>query len=405
MTEMRRPLEGVKCVCMTMFQAGPFCFAMMADLGANVIKIEPPGTGERGRTIMWNRSFPISHYSETNNRGVKSLTLDIKEKKALEVLYKLVKDADIFAQNYRPGAAERNGFGYEDISRINPRIVYLSCSAYGPEGPDSKLPGTDGAAQAAGGICSVFGLEGTPMLPAAVSVGDQTAAFHNFMAVMIGLYHARMTGEGQKIDTSLLSGQINLMNQWMVSYLFYNQLPPRERVRFIPGATPSMSGSFADKNGKYFLMQGIGGQDWKPVMTALGCYDALTKAGLAEISEAVKSKESIAKTTEILDKFFAAGDRTEILKILRGGADVVSAPINNFADVANDPGVLANNYIISVDHPKAGKVRELGFPWRFSKTTAKAVIAPELGEHTNEILKGLGYSEAEIAELRGKKII
>ena len=135
--EPRRPLEGVRAVTMTIFQAGPICFAWMADFGAEVIKIEPPGTGERGRQLFQRPDSPVSSFFETHNRGVKGITLNIQTRKGIEILYKLVKDADIFAQNFRPGVAERHGFAYEDLIKVNPRIVYLTTSAYGPDGPTS----------------------------------------------------------------------------------------------------------------------------------------------------------------------------------------------------------------------------------------------------------------------------
>jgi crotonobetainyl-CoA:carnitine CoA-transferase CaiB-like acyl-CoA transferase len=148
---MAGALEGVKCVCLIMFQQTPVAFSMMADLGAEVIKIEPP-EGELGRHLGVAPGFPISPYFETNNRGFKCITLNLKTEKGREILYKLVQDADVFAQNFRPGVAERLGCGYEDLVKINPGIVYLSASAYGPDGPNAKLPGTDGIAQAMGGM-------------------------------------------------------------------------------------------------------------------------------------------------------------------------------------------------------------------------------------------------------------
>ena len=179
MAESRLPLEGVKCVCVIMFQQVPVAFTMMADLGAEVIKIEPPGTGERGRKL--DRSLgAISPYFETNNRGFKGMTLNIQKKKGVEILYKLVKDADIFAQNFRPGVAERRHFAYEDLEKINPGIVYLSSSAYGQDGPNALLSGTDLVAQAVGGIASLFGEKGSRMTLGQHAVADETGAMVNF---------------------------------------------------------------------------------------------------------------------------------------------------------------------------------------------------------------------------------
>ena len=142
MAKAHRPLEGVKCVGVVMLQQGPVALSMMADLGAEVIKIEHPGIGDRGRKVLLFPGVPLSPYFETNNRGLKCLTLDYQKKKGLEILYKLVKDADIFVENFRPGVAERHHFAYEDLKKINPGIIYLASSSYGPDGPNALLPGS-----------------------------------------------------------------------------------------------------------------------------------------------------------------------------------------------------------------------------------------------------------------------
>ena len=403
MSETHRPLEGVKCVCIIMFQQAPVAFTMMADLGAEVIKIERPGTGERGRGLMLSTELPLSPYFETNNRGFKGITLNIQTKKGQEILYKLVKDADIFAQNFRPGVAERRGFAYEDLIKVNPSIVYLSMSSYGPDGPLAKLPGTDGVAQASGGIASIFGEEGSRMVLGQHSVADETAAMINFGAAMVGLYHKRMTGEGQKIETSLLGGQIRLMGFSMTRTLMSGKEMPRGRVRISRGAVSAISASFNDKNGKPFMIQMVGEELWQKGIAAAGFDKALADVGCAKLAD-VTSEEKTKVFLDTMNRLFATNTREHWLKILRG-VDIVSAPINTLLEASRDPDVIANNYVIEVDHPRAGKVKEVGFPWKFHKTPAKAGIAPELGEHNNEVYKGLGYSDADIEQFKKEGVI
>ncbi len=400
---MARPLEGVKCVCLIMFQQTPVAFSMMADLGAEVIKIEPP-RGELGRQLGVTPNFPISPYFETNNRGFKCITLDLKKDKAREILYKLVKDADVFAQNFRPGVAERLGCGYEDLVKINPGIVYLSASAYGPDGPNAKLPGTDGIAQAMGGICFSYGEEGARVTTGQIAVGDETAAFLNFQAVMVGLYHKLKTGEGQLIETSLLGGQIRLMGFSMTRVLFTGEMMPRSRIRMFTGQAPNLTATFTDKNGKPFIIQVVGEERWRKGLENTGLAEELDKVGCARLGDIGASPETKKTFLDTMDRLFATNTREHWLKLLRE-ADVVSAPINTLAEAAVDPDAVANQYIIEVDHPRVGKIKEVGFPWKFHKTPAKAGIAPEVGEHNNEILNGLGYSDADIKQLKEEGVI
>jgi crotonobetainyl-CoA:carnitine CoA-transferase CaiB-like acyl-CoA transferase len=315
-----------------------------------------------------------------------------------------VKDADVFAQNFRPGVAERLGCGYEDLVKINPGIVYLSSSAYGPDGPKAKLPGTDGVAQAMGGIGSAFGQEGTPMTTGQVAVGDETAAFHNFQAIMVGLYHKLKTGEGQLIETSLFGSQIRLMGFFMTQVLVTGKQMPRSRVRMVVGTAPNMTASFNDKNEKPFMLQLVGEERWRKGIEAAGFAKALDEVGCGSLVEVANSPETKKTFLETMDRLFATDTRDHWVKILRE-ADIFSAPINTLAEAGADPDAIANNYVIEVDHPKFGKVKEVGYPWKFHKTPAKAGIAPELGEHNNEILKELGYSDADIKQLKEEGII
>jgi len=405
MTAAHGPLQGVKVVACSTAQAGTVPYMLMADLGAEVIKIEVPGIGDnsRGSTVL--PGLP-STYFETNNRGVKSLTLNLKEQEGRDILYKLVAEADIFGQNFRPGAAEKNGFGYEALRKLNPRLVYVSISGYGPKGPHAALPGTDSMAQAMGGIAQAYSAAGQPLRTGIVSVADETCAILAFGGALAALTHARATGVGQKVDCSLLGGQIRLMGWTLTTAMWRDRDPVTGQAR-ITGTPerPGISASFNDRSGKPFVFQLNGERPWRAAMTALGFYDRLESAGFGKLGVVIESPERRDALLQTLDALFATGSRDAWVEKLRD-ADIVSAPINTLLEGSNDSDVVANGYVAEVDYPKYGKrLKVHGTPWHFSETPAKLGIAPELGEHNDEILARLGYGAAQIAALRERKII
>ena len=403
-TESRGPLDGVKVIACSTAQAGAVPYMLMADLGAEVIKIELPGVGDPSRTTSQQPGFP-STYFETNNRGVKSLTLNLKAPEGRDILYQLVRQADIFGQNFRPGAAEKNGFGYEDLKQVNPKIVYVSISGYGPSGPHAMLPGTDAMAQALGGVAEAYSTPGQPLKTGIVSVADETCAVLAFGGILAGLYCAKTTGVGQKIETSLLGGQIRLMGWTLTTAMWRDENPVTGQARLMgTPERPAISASFNDRDGKPFVFQ-MGGRDWKTAMQALGFESEMTAKGFADLGVAVASETQREAMLKTLDALFATGSRDAWVDILRR-ADIVSAPINTLLEASNDPDVLANEYVTEVEYPKYGKTLKVhGSPWRFSETPAQIGIAPELGEHNVELLTRLGYSDAQIQELREKQVI
>ena len=404
MTQLRGPLDGVKVVACSTAQAGTVPYMLMADLGAEVIKIEVPEKGDNTRAGSVFPGLPSTIF-ETNNRGVKSITLNLKSAEAREILYKLVARADIFGQNFRPGAAEKNGYGYEDLKRINPKIVYVSISGYGPRGPNSHLPGTDSMAQALGGVAQAYSTPGQPMRTGIVSVADETCAILAFGGMLAALHCARTHGVGQKVECSLLGGQIRLMGWTLTTAMWRNRDPVTGQARVTGTAErPGISASFNDMNGKPLVFQ-LRGSKWKDAMSALGFYDTLSQAGFGDLGVAVTSDERRETLLRTLDQLFATGPRDKWVAALRG-ADIVSAPINTLLEASNDPDVLANGYVTEVEYPKYGKKLKVhGSPWQFSETPARFGIAPELGEHNEAVLTDLGYSAAAIQDLRDRKVI
>ena len=398
------PLQGVKVVSCSTAQAGTVPWMLMADLGADVIKIETPDGGDSSRRMTVLPGMG-STFFETNNRGVKSVTLNLKSTEGRAILHKLVARADIFGQNFRPGAAEKNGFGWEELRKVNPRLVYVSISGYGPKGPHAHLPGTDSMAQALGGIAEAYSMPGQKMRTGVVSVADETCAFLAFGGALAALTHARTTGVGQKVDLSLLGGQIRLMGWTFTTAMWRNQDPITGQAR-ITGTVerPGISASFNDRDGKPLVFQLVGPEDWQEAMTSLGFYERIKAAGFEKLGIIIEDIGKRAELLALLDELFATGTRADWVERLRG-ADIVSAPINTLLEASNDPDVVANGYVTHVDHPKHGRLKVHGTPWQFSETPARPGIAPELGEHNDAVLGELGYGAAELADLRARKII
>ncbi len=403
-TERRGPLQGVKVVSCSTAQAGTVPYMLMADLGADVIKIETPQGGDNSRTMSILPGLPSSFF-ETNNRGVKSVTLNLKSQEGREILKKLVARADIFGQNFRPGAAEKNGFGWEELKTVNPKLVYISISGYGPDGPNAHLPGTDSMAQALGGIAQAYATPGQPMKTGIASVADETCAILAFGGALAALTHARTTGQGQKVDLSLLGGIVRLLG-WTFQTTMWRGTDPVMGQARVAGTKerPAMSASFNDRDGKPFVFQ-LARDQWKEAMASLGFYDRITEAGFGHLGVAMESDGKREELLSLLGRLFATGSRDEWVSKLRAG-DIVSAPINTMLEAADDPDVRANGYVAEMDYPEHGRrLKVHGTPWKFSETPAKIGVAPKLGEHNDEVLASIGYSETEIAALRQRNVI
>jgi len=398
------PLQGVKVISCSTAQAGTVPYMLMADLGADVIKIEAPKGGDPSRrmTVLPGKG---STFFETNNRGVKSVTLNLKDPEGRAILHKLVAEADIFGQNFRPGAAEKNGFGWEELRKINPKLVYVSISGYGTKGPNGHLPGTDSMAQALGGIAEAYSQPGHPMRTGIASVADESTAMLAFGGVLAALHHARTTGVGQKIELSLLGSLVRLLGWTFTTTMWRDKNPVTGQARVTGTAErPGISASFNDKDGKPLVFQLTGPEDWQDAMKGLGFFDRLKAKGFEHLGVIIDNDAKREELLALLDEMFATGTRADWVGRLRG-ADIVSAPINTMLEASNDPDVIANGHVTHVEHPRHGKLKVHGTPWRFSETPARPGIAPELGEHNDAVLGDLGYDADAIAELRRRGVI
>ena len=397
---MSFPLEGIRVIDLTQYQQGPVATQQLADMGAEVIKVEPCGIGEPGRSMG-------PFFFQANNRNKKSITIDIKSEKGKEIVYRLVKKADIFAQNFRPGVADRLGFSYETLSRINPGIIYLTGSAFGLKGPMAAKPGFDGVGQAMSGILSTIWLpEGIPPTNLGCSISDQTGGFMMAFGVMVALFHRERTGEGQQVDASLLGSTMDLVGWTFQKHLTHSHLEPdksipRARIGRLAGEVTITSSHFA-KDGKPILLLMI-----RHSMQIAGfkVMDLERFIDDKRRNDPDKVDAYIEEVLAAIDKRIRTKDRDEWIRLFEE-AGGIAAPIHTFEEVAMHPQALANEYIVEVDHPKEGQIRVVGLPFKLHKTPGRVGIAPELGEHSDEVLAEVaGYTMEEIAQMREEEII
>ena len=397
------PLSGIKVVTCSTAQAGTVPYMFMADLGAQVIKIETPSGGDSSR-YAGEIIGSFSSFFETNNRGVKSLTLNLKSDEGKSILHRLVKEAEIFGQNFRPRVAKKLGFGYKELKKINPAIVYGSVSAYGPDGPDADLPGTDAVGQALSGVTEAFSIPGQNLRTGVASVADETCAILTFGGVLAALIHARTTGIGQKVETSLVGSAFRLMG-WTMTTAMWKNKPPITGAR-INGTRekPGIAACFNDVENKPLAMQ-VDHKDWQPALEALGFYQTMKEKNLNDLGIAFDSEDKKNQILSTLASLFAKNTREHWINILRE-ADIISTHVNTMLEASNEPNIVDNNYVSEKYYPEIDKTLKIhGTPWKFSETPSVIKTAPKLGEHNEEILKSVGYSEDEIHSFKNKEII
>lgn len=396
---MSLPLSGIRVLDLTRVLAGPFCTMILSDLGAEVIKVEIPGSGDDSRAFgpfLHNRSL----YFLSINRAKKSVSLNLKSPRGKEILKDLVKHCDILVENYRPGTMEKLGLGYDVLKEINPRLIYAASTGFGHSGPDSHKPAYDILAQARGGIMSITGHPDCDPTRVGMSLGDITAALFTGIGINAALYHRTVTGLGQKIDVSMLDSQVAILENALVRYQAEGSSPEPLGNRH-----PTIAPFQAYRGNDAHFVIAVGNDNlWSSFCKALD-HEALLND--LRFSTNRLRTDNIEELNQILIPIFATKSSHEWLKIM-DAAGIPNAPINNVEEVMNDIQVLARNMIVEVEDNLAGTIKIAGNPIKMSsvpESPARGKV-PEIGEHNYEIYTGLlGMSPENIAELKDAGVI
>ena len=392
-----RPLEGIKILDLTRLLPGPYGTMLLGDLGAEVIKIEEP---ERGDYARWNPP-QINRVGSRHlllNRNKKSLTLNLKAPEGKAVLRRMVEQgADVLIEQFRPGVMERLGVGYKDLEKVNPRIIYCSLTGYGQDGPYRDLAGHDLNYIGIAGVLGLTGQKGgSPVIPG-IQIGDLIGGgLYAVIGILSALMARQKTGRGQYVDISMLDGVVSLLPDSAALY-FAEGKAPRAGERRLGGGLPQYQ-VYQTQDGKYLAVGALEEKFWANLSRLIGRPEWAEKIP----RELEPRCEEIQKE---MARLFKTKTQKEWLDLLMHEDTCVTA-VQSLDEVFADPQVRSRQMLVETTHPKAGRVRQIGVPIKFSETPGEIRMpAPEIGEHTEEILGELGFAQEEIDRLRKMSVI
>jgi crotonobetainyl-CoA:carnitine CoA-transferase CaiB-like acyl-CoA transferase len=392
---MELPLENVKVLDMSRMLPGPYCTWVLADMGADVTRIEQPSEIAKG-----DKAHNMSSVESAERRRIraydlftrnkKSVLMDLKKKEAREIIYKLAGKSDIFVEDYRPGAMERFGLDYERIRKINPRIIYCSISLCGQDGPYRRRPGHDPVALALAGILGqILDEDNVPVMPDPVPIADITAGLHAVIGILLALRVKEQEGRGQYIDIGMMDTAMPLLSGMYQRFFRDGALPPRR------GRQPYL-GIWQTRDGKYICTTDLEPKYWANFCRAIG------KEEFIPYQHDAGKKEALIET---IRQIILTKTRDEWAALLDDAGTMV-APVYNVDEALCDPQVIHRQMVLEVHDPVLGKIKQLGMPIKLSETPGKVrFVAPPPGSDTGETMRCLGYSAEEIERLIQEGVI
>ncbi|MFS0875941.1 CaiB/BaiF CoA transferase family protein [Solibacillus isronensis] len=394
---MRLPLEGFKVLDLSRTLAGPYATMMLADMGADVIKVEEPSSGDESRRFTPPKWNDESCYYLAANRNKRGITVNLKSPEGIEIIKELVKDADVLVENFRTGTMEKLGLGYETLKEINPKLVFCSISGFGRTGPEKDRAGYDVLLQAFAGLMSITGEEDRPA-KAGMSIADLTTGIFAAFGIVSALHASKNTGIGQYLDISLLDSQVALLNHMAVGYMAEGTYPKRMGT-----AHGSLVPYRAFKTGDNDVVIAVANDGlWNKMCTALGWTDMENEEKFKLNAHRVKYRDELESL--IQERFLQMSSEEITGKLDRAG--VPCGPIQTIDQVLKHPQVIAREMMIDIEHPNVPNLKVPAFPVKFSETKPQVRYAPPLlGEHSEEVLRSLGYSDEKIRELIENKVI
>ena len=392
------PLAGIRVLELGSLIAGPFCAKTLADFGAEVVKIEPPGDGDPLR--RWRRMRNgVSLWWHVQSRNKKSVTCDLRRPEGQEIARRLARRSHIVIENFRPGALEKWNLGWDALSRENPELILVRISGYGQSGPYRERPGFAAIAEAMGGLRYVNGFPDRPPARPNLSVGDTLASLHGVIGALLALHHVKNGGQGQVVDVALYESVFNVMESLLPEYDAQGYVRERSGSA-LPGIAPS--NLYPCSDGSYVLIAGNADSLYRRLMTAIGREDLRDDPALAKNDGRAAQMERIDAAIAL---WSSKKTQQEVLEAMER-AEVPAGRIYSAADIAADPHFAARGMILDTVAGDGEPLKVPGIVPKLEGTPgAVRMPAPRLGEHTEEVLQSLGYSPVEVEEIRKKRIL